>query len=215
MMEFCENRNPFFQLFRLSNIRTCLSSSLDPRHSFLLSTPVPLFTIGIVRSTRSLIGFFSVDPPLLLESGLELIGDFLRGLLGPTIDLAAAARFPVHLHPATYDEAQRVSGGNGNAKRHSGTRTFASAGFHLARSELARALSRHLIAFNRHAQTRRSGTESDRHAFRGAALLDREEIASDQDVVDLRLRRSRSPLCGQPHAADLQNQPLRNFSAYP
>ena len=64
----------------------------------------------------------SVEPPLLLESGLELIADLLRGLVGPTVALAAAARLSVYLDPASHDQAQRVSRGYGDAKRDSGTR---------------------------------------------------------------------------------------------
>jgi hypothetical protein len=50
----------------------------------------------------------SVDQTFLLESGLELIADFLRGLVGPTVDFAAAVRLSVYLDPASHNQAERV-----------------------------------------------------------------------------------------------------------
>jgi len=45
----------------------------------------------------------SIDPALFLESDFELVGDFLGGLFGPALDLAAAAFPAIYMCPAADD----------------------------------------------------------------------------------------------------------------
>ena len=52
----------------------------------------------------------SVNPPLFLEFGPDLRRDFLRSILGPALNLAAAAEFPIGFHPAADDETHRIGG---------------------------------------------------------------------------------------------------------
>jgi len=39
---------------------------------------------------------FLLNPALLLKADLELVGNFLGGLLGPTLDLFLPGKLPVH-----------------------------------------------------------------------------------------------------------------------
>src|SRR5207253_5563285 len=57
------------------------------------------------------------DPTLLLESDLELIGDFLGSLLGPTFNLAAATRLAIDFYSAADNQSHRVAAGIGDCRR--------------------------------------------------------------------------------------------------
>ncbi len=69
----------------------------------------------------------SFDPALLLESGPDLFGDFLCGILGSALNLGAAAVLSVRFHPAADEESSWVAGGNEAYDSQRTTRRFASA----------------------------------------------------------------------------------------
>lgn len=53
------------------------------------------------------------DPPLFLELHPDLVGYFLRRILGPPFDLTAAGIFAVPFHTGTDDQADRIRRRNG------------------------------------------------------------------------------------------------------
>src|SRR5215472_1613222 len=143
-----------------------------------------------------------------------MLHNYLHSVLGPALDLAAAAILPVGFRPAADDEAHRVTGDHKAGNPHCAPRSFTSAGLTLATCEFAEALSRYLEDFDRYSQVGRPGTESNCDALGGTAFVNREEIAPEHKVVDLRFCSARTSRCRQPHAADLLDQLGRHLFAH-
>jgi len=91
--------------------------------------------------------------------------------------------------------------------------TFASAGIDRAGSKFARSLRRDLVAFDRRSQLGRPSAESDDEALGFIALVDRQEIALEHNVVDPRRRARPTLRRGHSHALDLLDQLRRDLSA--
>lgn len=78
-----------------------------------------------------------INPALLLESRLKMVGDFLGDLLGPAANLGFAACLSVHLHPAADDEPRRIGGGNPAGCPQGRPRAFAAARLYGAAPEFS------------------------------------------------------------------------------
>jgi len=63
------------------------------------------FAMVIERTLKASAKRISLDPALLLESRLDLVGDFLGRRLGSALELAAAALLAVDFHPGADDES--------------------------------------------------------------------------------------------------------------
>src|SRR5208282_6282966 len=94
----------------------------------------------------------SIDPALVLDPLLERIGNFLGGLPGPALHLAAAAFLAIHMHPAADDESRRILRSQETGHAHRRPRFLAAGGIDGGGSHFTQSIRRHLEAFDRRSQ---------------------------------------------------------------
>ncbi len=100
----------------------------------------------------------------------HLGSDLVRGRFGPTFDRRGLRHLPVRLHPADDDRADRIRSG-GHRKRDDHTRRLVTARCHLAATELAQTVGRHLVAFDHRPQVGSAGAEALRLRRRACGPL--------------------------------------------
>src|SRR6266581_5089101 len=154
-----------------------------------------------------------VDPALPLCPHLQLLGDLLGRPLGRSFDGARSAHLAPDLDGAADDEADRVSAGHGDGKRQRFARSLGPCGVELPRAKASEPAVRHDVDLDDSLQLGCAGAEAKGHALRDATGVDRDEIADDRDVIDLRRGLARGPHAGETQALDLFDQILRDFRA--
>lgn len=149
-----------------------------------------------------------LDPALSFRRG----PNFDRNLVGCSLSCAfngfRTRGLPVGFRRARNDEAKRIRGCNGDDQRHGPTRHFTASGLDVAGTERLQTLGRHKEAFDHRLQLGAAGTETDRHSLRGAALVDKREIAGDQTVAHPRRRLAGRSNRGKSHPLQLDHEIL-------